>query len=234
MMGPTIIRRAAGAAGERMETPPHKPLTMRELWRELVDELFSLDRGLPWTFVQLWRRPGATIRGYVAARDPRVTRPIRYLVIATAALTGAMLLLRSRFEAMGRIESGTQAAAIADLAIENLLLVSAVGVVASALVMWLVFRRERPALVETTVVAAYIGAQSTWLNVVSGFAVAAAGSPWSSVVVAIVIVGYTVWAWGDYFGGRAGDWLRAFAGIVLTQAVTGALVFAAARLATAG
>lgn len=59
-------------------------LSVRAFIHELVDEVFSLDRGLPWTLGQLLLHPGTTIRRYVVQRDPRVTRPIRLLLISLA------------------------------------------------------------------------------------------------------------------------------------------------------
>ena len=61
------------------EIPPR--LTMAAFWRDFTDEVFSLDRGLPWTFWQLLVRPGWLIRRYVEARDPRITRPVRYYLV---------------------------------------------------------------------------------------------------------------------------------------------------------
>lgn len=59
---------------------------MQAFWRDLGDEAFSLDRGLPWTFVRMTRNPGATIRAFVVDRDPRITRPLRYFLIGFALL----------------------------------------------------------------------------------------------------------------------------------------------------
>ena len=74
-----------------MDTPPQvRPprLSARQLLGDLVEELFSLDRGLLWTFAQLIVRPGGTIRRYIDWREPRLTKPSRLLllVLAVAAL----------------------------------------------------------------------------------------------------------------------------------------------------
>ena len=59
---------------------------------DLMDALFSLDRGLPWTLWQLLRRPGWVARRYVDWRDPRLVRPFR-LVLALFAATALILHL---------------------------------------------------------------------------------------------------------------------------------------------
>lgn len=60
-------------------------LTMAAFWRDFSDEVFSLDRGLPWSFWQLLVRPGQFIRLYIEQRDPRATRPVRYYLVGFVA-----------------------------------------------------------------------------------------------------------------------------------------------------
>jgi hypothetical protein len=57
---------------------------------EMADELFSLDRGLPYTAWCVLRSPGVTARRYVEARDPRLTRPFR-LALTVLALSALVL-----------------------------------------------------------------------------------------------------------------------------------------------
>lgn len=54
---------------------------MAAFWRDFSDEVFSLDRGLLWTFWQLLANPGQLIRRHVDQRDPRITRPVRYYLV---------------------------------------------------------------------------------------------------------------------------------------------------------
>lgn len=63
-------------------------LSVAEFLRDVGDELFRGDRGLPWTLGQLFLRPGWVVRRYLETRDPRLTRPLRLALfcIATAAL----------------------------------------------------------------------------------------------------------------------------------------------------
>lgn len=64
------------------ERPPR--LETRVILAEVVEELFSLDRGLPFTLWQLIRRPGASVRRYVEWRDARMVRPFRLTLFALA------------------------------------------------------------------------------------------------------------------------------------------------------
>ncbi len=95
-------------------------LSTRTFLGEIVDEVFSLDRGLPWTFRELLRHPGTVIRRYVEWRDSRLTRPLRYLLVALALAAIAFHLLEisgagvSKFEAgFKRVNDDAAAAAIA-------------------------------------------------------------------------------------------------------------------------
>jgi hypothetical protein len=76
------------ATPRAVEPVPAAPprLTMQAFWRDFGDEVFSLDRGVPWTFVRLLRNPGAAIRAYVVDRDARTTRPLRWFLIGFALL----------------------------------------------------------------------------------------------------------------------------------------------------
>jgi hypothetical protein len=208
---------------------PHKTLTLRELGRELAEEFLSLDRGLPYTFARLLADPGGTIRRYVEARDPRITKPVRYFLIASAVLAATLYALRPRLEQLARLEREDRAMAVVNLALENLLLVNAISFVVGGFVLWLVYRSRRPTLVEAIVVSAYVGAQTMWLNAI--FAVMLLPGPAVVLPVAVVggglMLGYTLWAWGAYFGGRPRDYLLAIVTMVATQCVLGVIAFAA-------
>ena len=62
-------------------------LTLRGFAVSVQREVFDADRGLLGTWLQLWRRPGATIRRYIEWRDPRLTPPVRYAIVCLALST---------------------------------------------------------------------------------------------------------------------------------------------------
>ncbi|HET9484991.1 MAG TPA: DUF3667 domain-containing protein [Xanthomonadales bacterium] len=66
---------------------PRPRLTARRFFADLVDEVFSLDRGLPWTFAMMFRDPRAVVRGYVDGDDARATRPLRYFLVVAIGVT---------------------------------------------------------------------------------------------------------------------------------------------------
>jgi|CXWL01.1.fsa_nt_gi hypothetical protein len=68
------------------DTPNAPRLSTRTLAADAADEFLSLDRGLPWTLAQLLRHPGPAIRGYIERRDPRMTKPLRLVIIVLAVI----------------------------------------------------------------------------------------------------------------------------------------------------
>lgn len=82
-------------APEDAAATPAGRLASRDLVAQVVDELFRSDRGIPWTLGQLLRRPGWVIRRYVEHRDPRVTRPVRLVLVSLGAAALVLHLLGS-------------------------------------------------------------------------------------------------------------------------------------------
>ncbi len=80
-----------------MNGPETPPLSAREIWRDVVDGLFSTERGLPYTFATLWWKPARQARGYVETRDPRLLRPLRYLLLAVAFYSTVTWWMFQRF-----------------------------------------------------------------------------------------------------------------------------------------
>jgi hypothetical protein len=67
-------------------------LTLAGFAAAVQREVFDADRGLFGTWWRLWWRPGATLRRYIEWRDPALTPPVRYAIVALAL---AALLLHS-------------------------------------------------------------------------------------------------------------------------------------------
>lgn len=61
-------------------------LTFGTVLRDFVDEFVSTDRGFTHTLIGLLRAPGDTVRRWIDQRDPRLTRPARFLMIVLAPL----------------------------------------------------------------------------------------------------------------------------------------------------
>lgn len=92
--------------GSRTDPGVPPRLTMAMFWRDFADEVFSLDRGLPWTFWQMLVRPGQFIRLYIDQRDLRITRPVRYYLIGFVAAALVFQTTAPTAEMAGMIRNG--------------------------------------------------------------------------------------------------------------------------------
>lgn len=81
-------------------------LDSRRFMAELASELIGTDRGLRYTCGELLLRPGLTIRRYVIERDPRLTRPIRFLLITLALATLAAQFAQNQEAYVGGFLTG--------------------------------------------------------------------------------------------------------------------------------
>ncbi len=148
------------------ETRPPR-LTLTAFLASVGDEVFSLERGFPWTFWQLVRRPGWAVRRYVEWRDDRLTRPLRYLIVAVALAALLLHALGVDRSFLSGVELGAQgsgadaarAAAIAAVFARFDLILLLVWVPAVALAVRLAYRRHGINLVEAIVLAAFVLAQ---------------------------------------------------------------------------
>lgn len=61
-------------------------LTFGAVLRDFLDEFISTDRGFLHTLIGMVRAPGDTVRRWIDQRDPRLTRPARFLMIVLAPL----------------------------------------------------------------------------------------------------------------------------------------------------
>ena len=75
-------------------------LTSRYILTLLQNDLFDFDRGLVYTFIQLWVHPGKTVRSYVNGRTKTYYSPLKYLIFwgAVALLVMQVNLTKSNAE----------------------------------------------------------------------------------------------------------------------------------------
>lgn len=84
-------------------------LSTKVFLQDVADELFSLDRGVPYTLWQLLARPGPTIRRCIVRRDARLTRPFRLVLISLAVAAIATSLLDIGGQVAQAAEAGSDA-----------------------------------------------------------------------------------------------------------------------------
>ena len=145
--------------------PPER-LTMTAFWRDVGNEVFSLDRGLPWTLARMFRNPGALVRDYVKVRDPRIIRPLRHFLVGFALMAVVFSLaggVQSAREGLfeGLQDQGTaMAEAIWFLLSHVQVLLVLVILPAGALALERIYRRHGPTFAEMWVMCLFVAGQA--------------------------------------------------------------------------
>lgn len=206
----------------------HAKISVRSLARQLGEEFLSLERGVPWTFVQLFRRPGTVLRGYVEGTEARAAPPVRYLVIGMAA-TLALSALRRRLDADPRWNAVvTSPSPLVELIGNPALGFSIAFVPAFAATVLMMFRSARAEVAEAFVLAAYVTSQGMLTMMLAGFAVTptALEPMWLMIVSSVAgLLVYPACALASYFDGRAALW-RALAAPLVAAFLAGGILLA--------
>lgn len=80
--------------------------TLRGILTHLVTDAFDLNRGLLFTAVALFRRPGEVVREYLSGATVRYTNPVKYLVVCVALVVFASIQLGATGELAGGFTEG--------------------------------------------------------------------------------------------------------------------------------
>jgi len=220
-------------------TDPPPRLTMNAFWRDFGDEVFSLERGLPWTFWQLCRSPGALVRRYVDQRDPRVVRPLRWFLLGFALMAlvfqsvGGAESAQEGFHVglAGRSDQDAMAQAIWSVMANLQWVLLGAVFPAGAHALTVVYRRHEPEFAEMWVFCLYLAGQvlGVWALLLA-FDQFLAVPGIAQAMLAMPAVWFIAACLG-YFPGRGPSrWLRAVGALLLAAALTMLLVVGAVML----
>ncbi len=212
---------------------------MRGILTHLATDAFDLNRGLLFTAVALFRRPGEVVREYVSGATVRYTNPVKYLVVCVALVVFASIQMGATGEMAGGFTEGYGAGS-ADRAKQatelldrymNVLMAVAVPFMAAA--SRLLFRRAGLNYAEHLIFNLYVYAQQSLLFLpFTPFWGLRSPGPKALPVLAyyLAILVYYAWAATSFFGERRlPGVLRALA----TQALGAIAYVAAVALAVA-
>ena len=219
--------------------PPPPRLTMKAFWREFGDEVFSLDRGLPWTFWQLCRSPGALIRRYVDQRDSRAVRPLRWFLIGFAMIAvvfqsaGGAESAQAGFRAGLAGHANEEAVAGAIWTVMSHLQWVLLGAVfpAGAYALTLAYRRHAPEFAEMWVFCLYLTGQvlGVWALLMASEEIVSV--PGTAPAMLAMPALWFIAACLGYFPERGfARWLRALGALLLAAVLTMMLVVGAVML----
>lgn len=195
--------------------PGHGPLSLSALRRDLAAELFSLERGLLHTFVQVWRAPAAVAARYVATRDPGLVRPVRYLLIAVAAYSALAWFLMSKLGLAERLALTPVQSAQSEFVIQHAGWIVLVVVPAIAGLLRAFEYPRAGSYVHALVLVAYTQAQALWVQALVLTPLAFLALPWLPAAVSLLVAAWLLWAWSRYYPGRpVRAWVAAVVALV--------------------
>ncbi|MCP4659101.1 MAG: DUF3667 domain-containing protein [bacterium] len=193
------------------DRPPR--LTLRIVAREVVERVFSLERGWLRTARELSTEPGAMIRRYVEDRRG-YTNPFAYLLTATALsvvlqmVTGFQGKVIEQMESVAGPTTGPGQAAfvqnVSELVYQNLIYVSLSVLIPLALLLRLLFRRAGFNLAEVLVFALYAGGHAALIGIVLMLVhwIVRAPLTLQGTLGTILAIAYIAYAAVGFFGGR--------------------------------
>ena len=207
-----------------------EPLSLSALRRDLVAELFNLERGLAHTFVQVWRAPAATAARYVRTRDATLVRPVRYLLIAVAGYSALAWLLLTQLGLAERLALTPAQSAQSGFIIQHAGWIVLVVVPAIALLLRAFQPPRGGSYVEALVLVAYTQAQGLWYQALVLTPLAFLATPWASTTATLAVMAWLLWAWSGAFPGRiVRGWIAALFALVAGTALNQGVVYLALR-----
>ena len=188
-------------------------LTVRSIATHLVADALDLNRGLLYTFLELWRRPGGVVRDYVRGSTVRYSNPVKYFLVMGALTTlvyvqtglagriAEQVAIGMRFGSNGEIHP--RAGAVLEIINSYFTLLLALTLPTTAASSRWAFRRAGYNFAEHLVFNTYVGAQQCVLIVAALVLGAASGGDpqlWMQWSVPAATALY-VWAAAEFVGG---------------------------------
>lgn len=205
-----MTREFCAECGQRAPRGRH---TLRSIAAHLVADSVNLDRGLLFTFLELFRAPGAMMRRYLRGGTVSYTNPAKYFLVVGAVTTLAYVqsgiaeqVANSVAEGMRAGTNGEvhpRAGAVLDILSSYFTLLLAFTLPTTALASRWVFRRAGLNYAEHLIFNTYVGAQQCVILVGAVLLGALAGGDpqvWlqGSIIPATM---YYAWAASDLVGG---------------------------------
>ncbi|WP_157591331.1 DUF3667 domain-containing protein [Permianibacter aggregans] len=200
---------------------PNNPVTLREILQETRDEVLQWDHGLPGTLHWLLRQPALVIRHYLWQRSGRFTRPLRFLLLSVAVTILMDWLVHRQ---LGWRSLVTPAADLDNFLIENSAVLLLLILPIIALVFRLCFFGLQIRYVDALVTLAYTQGLINFFGALMILLLPLAPAQRIVlIVVTLMMMMYTLWAWSSVAVGPVWRrWLAALGALVLAQVANAA------------
>lgn len=205
--------------------------TLRAVFAQQVAGALDLDRGLIFTFVELFRRPGHMVRDYVRGHTVTYANPVKYFLIMGALTTLVYVKTGLAGEMAGQIAEGMTTStngrvsprteALVEMISSYFTLLLAFTLPTAAAATRLVFRRAGYNYAEHLIFNTYTGAQQCVMMIAALLLGAAAGAaPQASLNWSVpAVIAYYAWAAAQFAGGpRVPAFLRGLLATILSYA----------------
>jgi hypothetical protein len=205
-----MTREFCAECGQRAPRGRH---TLRSIAAHLLADTVNLDRGLLFTFLELFRAPGAMVRRYLRGGTVSYTNPAKYFLVIGAVTTLAYVKSGIAAEVAANVAEGMRAGsngdihpragAVLDFISSYFTLLLAFTLPTTALASRWVFRRAGYNYAEHLIFNTYAGAQQCVILVGAVLLGALAGGDpeawlqWSILPATL----YFAWAASDLVGG---------------------------------
>jgi hypothetical protein len=205
--------------------PPRRELSPGEVWQDIADGLFSLERGLPYTFATLWWKPATQARRYVATRDPTLIRPLRYLLVSVAFYSAVVWTLISQVADRQTLGLGETQMAQLETVLQHAGWLVLLILPLVALIVWLLAWGSGLRLLEALVLLAYAQAQVLLAQALLVVPAAVLGLTIAAQLTGLAAGIYMVAALAGFIpGNRWRAWAAAIATVILGTLLNGVVV----------
>jgi hypothetical protein len=199
-----------------------KRITTKAVFEEVRDRMIHIDSGFFFTFLQLLRRPGPAIREYLEGRRVLYTKPIKFLIWASALNFLIMHLVGLDQDIINAIaeqqDTGQSVGAKAfqdkfsQYIFKHPAIIIFLIIPNIALFSWLYFRKQGYNYAEHFVLNAYLMGQVSLFGIVLNPLSKLAGTEQTAMFVktglsALLWIGYVSWGYIGFFQPQRKKWL---------------------------
>ena len=183
-----------------------------------VSNLFGYEKGYLYTFRELLFRPGQTIRDFLTKNRQKYTKPVTFLIIASALYTYFAQYLKVETVFQEKLERGQQKLAGSN-AIHWIQDNYGYSNVISALfiIFWLklFFRKHNYNFYELAVLLFFVMGESMIFSLLIPINTKYFGSATIESVITTLVFAYLGWAIGQFFGDKFINYLKAIFAYIL-------------------
>ncbi|MCC6582961.1 MAG: DUF3667 domain-containing protein [Chitinophagales bacterium] len=208
-------------------------LNVHFLWQDIKKGIFHIDEGILYSFLQLFTRPGNSIREFIEGKRKNHFKPLSLVIVWATAY--ALLYHSNHLDFVKNLESEKLDMSQAnDWVTTHFAWITLSTIPLYALVTFIVFKKEAYNFIEHLVLNAYLSAQRLSIHILLfPFTLYSNGTPNETKVtlsILLIDVSMAVWSYTQFFNKLPRG--KAFLKAILSYAIILFLLFSLAFLIT--